>query len=635
MKALVRLLIFLVLVQAVWASDSAEKPKSKRHKKAAKAVPSELQTLREQVASQQQQLQQMQNDLQKRDAQLQDIQNKLNNVQSTATQAQSTAQTASQTAEQANTTASGLQGTVKDLSANNAAVASQVQEEQKRVSYLESPLALHYKGITITPGGFLAGETVWRQRAEGADINTDLKGIPFTGASAGQQSEFFGSGRQSRLSLLAEGKVKSAKMSGYYEMDWLGAGVTSNNNQSNSYVNRMRQLWGQLALNSGWSFTGGQMWSLVTETKNGVDNRTEATPLTIDPQYTVGFSWARQYGFRIAKNFNNKAWAAVSVENPQSTVTVHNQNNNFVIGNTGDSSGLYNNSANASLISPSCASITAVPGTPACTVAPGANATYSFNKIPDVIGKLVFQPGFGHYEIFGIFSDFRSRIYPCALATAGVPCIAPPSAQLATNASTSGGGGGANARWSFFNKHIDLGAHFLGGTGVGRYGDSGLPDATVRPDGTLALLTSYQGLGTLEYHAPMIDIYFNGGVEQVSRSFAPNVTNGVDKPSTLVGYGLPNSNVSGCGVEAVPTASNGFSNNGFYPGGTGTCNADNRELLEGSVGFWYKLYSGPKGRIQFGPQYSYLTRKLFANAAGQGAQAVDNMFFTSFRYYLP
>ena len=36
------------------------------------------------------------------------------------------------------------------------------------------------------------------------------------------------------------------------------------------------------------------MWSLVTETKKGVDNRTEALPMTIDPQYTVGFSWARQ-----------------------------------------------------------------------------------------------------------------------------------------------------------------------------------------------------------------------------------------------------------------------------------------------------------------------------------------------------
>ena len=37
----------------------------------------------------------------------------------------------------------------------------------------------------------------------------------------------------------------------------------------------------------------------------------EAVPMTIDPQYTVGFSWARQYGARVVKNFGNKFWLAV------------------------------------------------------------------------------------------------------------------------------------------------------------------------------------------------------------------------------------------------------------------------------------------------------------------------------------
>ena len=83
--------------------------------------------------------------------------------------------------------------------------------------------------------------------------------------------------------MLAEGRLKSVKLSGYLEADFLSAGVTSNNNQSNSYTMRHRQAWGQAAFDNGWSFTGGQMWSLVTETKHGVDNRTEALPMTIDP----------------------------------------------------------------------------------------------------------------------------------------------------------------------------------------------------------------------------------------------------------------------------------------------------------------------------------------------------------------
>ena len=97
------------------------------------------------------------------------------------------------------------------------------------------------------------------------------------GASASSVSEFFGCGRQSRVSMLAEGRVRQRKLSGYYEADFLSAGMTSNNNQSNSYTLRQRQAWGQAALDNGCTITGGQMWSLVTETKHGVDNRTEAT----------------------------------------------------------------------------------------------------------------------------------------------------------------------------------------------------------------------------------------------------------------------------------------------------------------------------------------------------------------------
>src|SRR5262249_30992518 len=151
------------------------------------------------------------------------------------------------------------------------------------------------KGITLTPGGFMAAEGVWRSHALGADINTPFNSVPFAGATASRMSEFFGSGRQSRVSMLAEGRLGMAALTGYVEADFLSAGVTSSNNQSNSYSLRQRQAWGQVALDDGWSFTGGQMWSLVTETRKGVDNRTETLPMTIDAQYNVGFSWARQF----------------------------------------------------------------------------------------------------------------------------------------------------------------------------------------------------------------------------------------------------------------------------------------------------------------------------------------------------
>ena len=257
---------------------------------------------------------------------------------------------------------------VADLKQNATSTALSLQETQKNLrSEIESPLAIHYKGITITPGGFLAAETVWRQHALGSDINTPFNSITFPGAAQSNISEFFGSGRQSRLSMLAEGKLKnSAKLTGYVETDFLTSGVTSNNNQSNSYGMRVRQAWAQAALNNGWSFTGGQMWSLITETKKGLDNRSEALPMTIDPQYNVGFSWARQYGFRVTKNLSNKAWLGFSVEDSQATLGGHGASNNFIIGEQGTSGGLYNPTAN-----------------------------YSFNPTPDFVGKLAFEPGWG------------------------------------------------------------------------------------------------------------------------------------------------------------------------------------------------------------------------------------------------
>ena len=361
----------------------------------------------------------------------------------------------------------------------------------------DEPASLHYKGVTITPGGFMAAETVWRQKALSADVNTPFNSAPFNGSSNAHVSEFNASGRQSRFSLLTEGKLDNVKIGGYYETDFLSAGTTSNDNQSNSYTLRQRQFWGQAAFTSGFTFTGGQMWSLLTETTKGMDNRTEALPNTIDAQYHVGFSWARQYGFRVTKNFGNKLWLGFAVEEAQSTVTVHGNPtvnsggsvvctnatctttttinptvlNNFLVGAFGNSGGLYNPLGN-----------------------------YAYNRAPDLVFKAVLEPGFGHYEVFGVLSQFRDRVFPCVPitgTTAPAGCASVTSAAGAFNDARMGGGGGGNARWSLFAKKVDFGLHGFAGTGIGRYGSAGLPDLTVRPNGTLAPIRNYQALGTL------------------------------------------------------------------------------------------------------------------------------------------
>lgn len=112
---------------------------------------------------------------------------------------------------------------------------------------------------------------------------------------------------------------------------------------------------------------------------------------------------------------------------------------------------------------------------------------------------MAFEPGFGHYEIFGIATIFRTRIYPNASA-------ATPSAAGAFNTNTAGEGFGANARWLVAQKHLELGVHFLGGNGVGRYGAAQLPDSTVYGYGFQHLVRSYQSLVSVEYHAPKWDL---------------------------------------------------------------------------------------------------------------------------------
>lgn len=556
-------------------------------------VATKLSTMQDSINAQEQQIQKLIEQVQTRDQEIDQLKQQISRIETKSNDAQQKVTDEALKASQQQQEVRAVKNDLVDLKSAVTNSALALQETQKTMN--ESPLALRFKGVTITPGGFLAAETVTRQRAMAADVNTPFNSIPFSAANSGQLSEFYGSGRQSRLTLKGEGSLKNMHLTGYWEMDWLGAGVTSNNNQSNSYLNRQRQLWGQVAWKNGLSVTGGQMWSLVTETKKGMDNLTEALPMSIDAQYVVGFSWARQFGFRVTKDFNHKFWIGAALENPQTTfANPSNSPNNFLLGNFGNGGGLYNGGGAA----PAGAALT----------------SYSFNAMPDVTVKAAMEPGFGHYELFGVVSRFRDRIYPNAGA-------ASPTATGAYNDSVMGGGIGANARLTV-RKKFDFGLHFMGGDGVGRYGTSSLPDATVHPDGTLALLHSYQGLGTFEVHTNKWDWYFNGGGEYVGKAAYLN------SGGKLVGYGSSSNASTGCGTEVLPGAG------GFLANNPSNCSVPTRSVFEGTFGFWFKPYNGAKGKLQFGPQYEYLVRNTWAGTGGS-PRAIENVVLTSFRYYLP
>ena len=264
--------VFSAQAQQSTASTTAKSTTKKTVTRTNAAVQNQLNELKQAIAAQQQQIQQLSAQVQSRDQQIQQLQQTLQQSQDAASQAQSKANAvASQAADQGQTV-NTLKSDVADLKSNGTNTALTLQETQKSIQEMGSPAAIHYKNIAITPGGFVAAETVTRQRAASAGINTPFTGIPYPGNALSKVFESNLTARQSRLSLLGEGKIGNVKLTGYWEADWLGTGVTSNNRQSNSYVLRQRVIYGQAALRNGWSFTGGQQWSLATEDKKGIEN---------------------------------------------------------------------------------------------------------------------------------------------------------------------------------------------------------------------------------------------------------------------------------------------------------------------------------------------------------------------------
>ena len=578
-----------------------------KHRRRRKAPPrpsveTQIQQLREEMETQINQLRQ----------QLNESQTQLRAAQQQAAAASvSAAQARQQTEEQQHqtddnaTAVSSLQGAVGDLKANSSSLVSSIQEKQTNIEKrVEHPDAIHFKGITISPtGSFIEGATVWRSAAIGADINTAFTGIPLENSNNAQLSEFYGSARQSRLALKATGKIASMDITGYYEMDWLGTGITSNNNQSNSYVLRQRQLWAQAALHSGWKFTGGQMWSLATETTKGLDNGTEILPATIDPQYTAGFVWTRQYGFRVTKDFGDKFWIGASAENAETLNPAgSNLPTNVLLGSAGSGAGQFNSTAN-----------------------------YSFNLAPDMIAKVAFEPGWGHYEVFGIARFFRNRIYPNVVTTTvnGTTTTTGTSAG-AYNDSTVGGGLGGSARVPLASKKFTLALKGLWGEGTGRYGSSTIADITLRPNGQIAPLHNFSALGTVEANpTARLTLYANYGGDYIGRRYFGKV-----------GYGSPLTNMSGCNTEPLPSTNATNGGDGFTPSTPANCGNQNKDVQELSAGYWYYFYKGPMGGLRQGIQFSYFQRNLWSGAGGAasptgGAEGTDNAFWTSFRYYLP
>lgn len=591
------LLAVSLITSYTYASDPAAA--AKKHGATRKAATPASPTVEEQIQALRQELQSqidsLKTSLADKDAQLRQAQQAAADARAAAASAEAAASSQQQAVTENTAAVTTLQSTVTDLKANNVSLATTVSDETAGIKKaISNPEVLHYKGITLSPAGsFLAAETVWRSGATAGDINTPFTGVPLQHSEAYNLSEFQGSGRQSRIALKAVGKLDSMTLTGYYEADWLSSGTTSNNNQSNSYTMRQRQLWADAKLNSGWDISGGQGWSLAAETTAGLTRGTEILPSTIDAQYEAGFVWSRQYSFRVSKNIGDKIFLGASAESAE-TLNPSGQSlpTNLLIGSGGTGGGLYNTGAN-----------------------------YTFNLAPDMIAKIAVEPGWGHWELFGVSRFFRDRIYPTGVTP--------------YNNTVVGGGVGGGFRGPLFDKKVTVGLKGLYGEGVGRYGSSTIADVTIRPNGTLSPLHGFSALSTVELNpTPRLNIYLNYGGDYIGRDWALNSSN------KEVGYGTYTADMSGCEIEPASTASNPSADPTTPGNATNACAGSNKDVQEATVGYWFNFYNGPKGRLRQGIQYSRMERDLWTGNGGTlnpngGARGVDNMVFTSFRYYLP
>jgi hypothetical protein len=471
---------------------------------------------------------------------------------------------------------SGLQGDTSQTRGGVPAASLPAPLSMAAIADNPEPASIHFRGITLTPGGFFDMTGIYRTHNENADVDSTFGGIPFSGTANAQLSEFRGSGRASRFSLLAEGKINDWKASGYAEVDFQGAAPTANELESNSFNPRARQLWAQLQFNNGLSIAGGQTWSLLTTYRKAIDLRQEMVPLTIDAQYVPGYNWARQWSFRVTKNIHKNMWAALAVENPETSLNVTNPPAG-VFG--------FNNSPNATS-----------PGS-ALTLSntPGANGV-STDLAPDLIGKLVFEPGWGHYEIKAIGRFFRDRFN-------------------GSNNYTAAGGGGIGIILPA-TKKLDVIVEGLAGNGIGRYASGLGPDVTLRPDATIVPLRTLQTMAGLEWHpTSRWDWYLYGGDEYYSRA---SYINAAGQP---VGYGSPLNNNSGCQVESPTSAQ--------------PCQAQTRSLWQVQPGFWYRFYKGSAGTVALGMSYSYTDRSTWRGLDQLQPRGTENIVMTSFRYYFP
>lgn len=120
-------------------------------------------------------------------------------------------------------------------------------------------------------------------------------------------------------------------------------------------------------------------------------------------------------------------------------------------------------------------------------------------------------------------------------------------------------------------------------------------------------------MGGIQYHRNShLDLYTYAGDEYTGRYAFVSPT------GTAAGYGSPLVSYANCTNEVA----------------LNTCSGANRNIYEATAGYWYRLYRGEFGRVEYGNQLVYMHRNLWSGI-GHTPQGGDLVVSSTVRFYLP
>ncbi|NVN35506.1 hypothetical protein [Komagataeibacter swingsii] len=442
----------------------------------------------------------------------------------------------------------------------------------------------HLGPVSIILGGFFDAAALVENRQVSSGIFNYWNAIPFRDSSNFHTTNFNGDARYSRFSLMARGQLNPhLTVAGFVETDFGASAETTNPYESNSYVPRLRQVYLTLDdSHANMHFLIGQAWTMLTPDRVGIVPRQESLPETIESSILAGQTWSRQWQVRIVKDFlQHRLWTGLSIENP---ATIY------------DTTGFGDDLGNGQY---------ALPGGYAKIGSDGvglssATTNYSNEIAPDVIGKLAWDPRWGHYEAEGVvhFPHDRSVIN-----------------GVGENHTAIGWGVGGSMILPVIPHRLEVRLAGLTGRGIGRYGSVLLPDATLRSNGAPDLLFSAQTTaGVIAHPNKVIDVYGYFGMQRSGRSY-------FDENGHAYGYGNPNADNTGCMTEGSD----------LNPTVLGSCTANIRSVEEFTIGAWYRFIHGQYGTVQAGTQLAYSRVHTWGGMGGAPTTSLSEIFF-DFRY---